>query len=155
MFLDDSKAVSWTIKKHRPNRVPGYRKVWELPELQTGQTACEENQHCFYFMCRKCSPLLALDTFNTLQRTQVEYIPAIANIKRPNVFEEEFRYHGEVYHMYMNYFAQISGLKGVAINGWSNRDAEKIFESVEKTFERTKGYERTLDFEIDWLLFSG
>ena len=86
----------------------------------------------------------------------MEYIPEISEIETPEVFEEDYKHHGEVHEMYFCYFARITELKGVAVNGWSSRDAGRIFESVDKTFIHEKSkFKKAKDFEIDWLFFNG
>ena len=53
------------------------------------------------------------------------------------------------------YFAQISDLRGVAINGWNNKNAKKLFSNVDDTFRSWEKMKNTKDFEIDWILFNG
>ena len=155
MLAENINWVPWTIKRQRPDKVPGVQEVFKLPKLEDSQTCCGEKQLCFYFSCHKCSSLLALDNFNTSYRSEVNYIPRISCISRPEVFEEDNKYHGEVHELYFNYLAQIPEFSGIAINGWSNLDAKKLFNSVDQTFQGIKSFQKSEDFEMDWLLFNG
>ena len=87
------------------------------------------------------------------------YIPRICCIPAPEALSESssesFKYCGEVREMYFNYFARIKDLQGVAINGWSNNDAQKLFHDVRNTFASHPKFRKTRDFEIDWILMNG
>ena len=147
--------VSWEFKRQRPDKVPGCQDVATLPQLEESETSCGEGQHCFYFSCGKCSSLLALETLNPDYKNRMQYVPRISCIPAPEAFTEDNRYHGEIHEMYRRYFAQISDLRGVAINGWNNKNAKKLFSNVDDTFRSWEKKQKTKDFEIDWILFNG
>ena len=94
---------------------------------------------------------------NSRYKTDLEYIPRIPNIESPDQFKKDnkyYQYEGEIFELYFKYFAQIKELTGIAFNGWSNLDAQRIFDGVPETFQGTK-FPETKDFEIDWILFNG
>ena len=156
--VDKSKTsdwVSWEFKRQRPDKVPSFQDVASLPHLEEGKTSCGEGQHCFYFACGKCSSLLALEILNPGYKNWMQYVPRISCIPAPEPFTEDNQYHGEIQEMYRRYFAQISDLRGVAINGWSNKNAKNIFTNVADTFISWETIKNTKDFEIDWILFNG
>ena len=156
--VDQSKIsdwVSWEFKRQRPDKVPGCQDVASLPHLEKGETSCVEGQHCFYFSCGKCSSLLALKSLNPGYKSRIQYVPRISCIHAPEAFTEDNRYHGEIHEMYRRYFAHISDLRGVAINGWSNENAKNIFANVDDTFRSWEKKKNTKDFEIDWILCNG
>ena len=128
-------------------------------------------------------PTLVLDKFNSGYKTELHVVPRVSSIKKPELFTEDPGYHGEIVEFYANYMERVDSLTGIAVSGWSNTAARKIFSSVEKTFE-TKSRKRKCesleleeelekkmegsssdqtsasknvprDFEIDWILFNG
>ena len=156
-YEDNHDWVLWKFKRQRPDKVPGCQDTSWLPTLDEGQLSCEEGQQCYYFSCGKCSPSLALDVFNSRHKTDLEYIPRIPNIESPDPFIKDnkyYKYEGEICELYFKYFAQIEELTGIAFNGWSNLDAQRVFDGVPETFQGTK-FPETKDFEIDWILFNG
>ena len=156
--VDESKTsdwVSWEFKQQRPDKVPGCQNVATLPHLEEGETSCGEGQHCFYFSCGKCSSLLALEFLNPDYKNRMQYVPRISCIPAPEAFTEDNRYHGQIHEIYRRYFAQISDLRSVAINGWNNKNAKKLFSNVDDTFRSWEKMKNTKDFEIDWILFNG
>ena len=153
---EKSGYMSWEFKRQRPDKIPGLQEVWRLPELPEGQTCCGEDQECFYFSCSKCASKLALDWLNPGYETSMQYIPRISCIPWPEPFKEDNKYHGEIYEMYLNYFARMnSPMKGVAINGWGNTNAANLFHNTSETFKGTGKFEKSKDFEIDWILLNG
>ena len=99
---------------------------------------------------------MALDFFNPGYETSMQYIPRISCIPRPEPFKEDNKYHGEIYEMYLKYFAQMNTpMKGVAINGWGNTNAANLFHNIANTFKGMGKFEKSKDFEIDWILFNG
>ena len=150
-----SDWVSWEFKRQRPDKVPGCQDVATLPQLEEGKTSCGEGQHCFYFSCGKCSSLLALETLNPDYKNRMQYVPRISCIPLPEAFAEDNKYHGEIHEMYLRYFALISNLRGVAVNGWSSENAQNLFKHVSDTFRHRKKFVKVKNFEIDWILFNG
>ena len=148
-------SVPWMIKTGRPDALPGCQDTSILPELPEGEIDCGECNQCYFYRCRKCLPVLLLDVLVPECRVKMVYIPDIGSIKPQNsdMFAETPDYHGEVAEFYANYLRRMDKLNGIAINSWSNKDARKIFLNTEKTFDATK-YERSKDFEIDWLIFT-
>ena len=156
--IDQSKTsdwVSWEFKRQRPDKVPGCQDVASLPHLEEGEASCGEGQNCFYFSCGKCSSLLALESLNPGYKNRMQYVPRISCIPAPEAFTEDNRYHGEIHEMYRRYFAQLSDLRGVVINGWNIKNAKNFFSNVEDTFRIWEKMKNTKDFEIDWILFNG
>ena len=109
-----------------------------------------------FFRCRKCLPLLALDSLVPEYKIELVPLPHIDTIKPKNLcmFEVDCGYQGEVVEFYDNYLSRMTKLKGIAINGWSNSIGKVIFNAVEHTLKGTK-WEKSRDFEIDWLVLSG
>ena len=161
LLAEDKDWVTWNFKKQRPDKVPGCQDTRCLPTLADGQNTCRENQQCYYFCCLKCCSILPLDTFNSRYKSRLECVPRIGDIKAPDAFKEDNKYcqyRGEIFDVYFRFFAQIKELVGVAVNGWSNLDAQRVFENVNHSFEATKlSFKKFLpkDFEIDWILFNG
>ena len=136
-YEDNHDWVLWKFRRQRPGKVPGCQDTSWLPTLDEGQLSCEGGQQCYYFSCGKCSPSLALDIMNSRYKTDLEYIPRIPNIESPDQFKKDnkyYQYEGEIFELYFKYFAQIKELTGIAFNGWSNLDAQKIFDGVPETF---------------------
>ena len=104
----------------------------------------------------KCLPLLGLDYFNPEHQTKLVVLPDINGIKpkKPSPFDFDEGYLGEIVEFYDNYISRMTNLKGFAINGWSDKDARLLFDSVDRTFQGT-GHGNSKNFEIDWLLFNG
>ena len=75
-------------------------------------------------------------------------------MKPKGSFSIDTAYHGEKVEFHDYYLSRMVNLRGIAVNGWNNNLAKSVFESVENTFRGTK-YEKSQDFEIDWLIFSG
>ena len=150
--------IPWEFKKERPDKVPNCQDTNWLPTLEEGQSTCKDGQNCYYFSCGKCISLLALDTFNSRYRNSIEYIPRISCTEPPEPFTKDnkyYQYEGEVFDIYFRFFAQIEELTGVAINGFRNEAARKIFDHVGQTFGGRKFDVKSKDFEIDWILFNG
>ena len=107
------------------------------------------------FRCKKCLPLVSLDTLSTDFKTTLVLIPEIDDIRpnQPSQFGHDHKYLGKIVEFYHNYMSRMINLKGVAINGWSSNHAKSIFEAVENTFEEMENPPK--DFEIDWIIFNG
>ena len=155
LTFKNQKWRPWEFRRGRPDKVPGCQDTSFLPVLGDGLISCEEGNQCFYFSCVKCCPLLGLDTFNAEYKTKVEYLPRIECIDSLGPFEEDNKYHGEIFEVYLKFFARMELLTGIAINGWSNLDCRRVFHNVENTFQGCGKFSRTKDFEIDWILFDG
>ena len=148
---------------HGSSRKRGQTK-FQIARIQTGFPLWrKDNQHAkkakivTTFHVGNAS-LLALDTFNSRYRNSIEYIPRISCIEPPEPFTKDnkyYQYEGEVFDIYFRFFAQIEELTGVAINGFRNEAARKIFNHVGQTFGGTKFDVKSKDFEIDWILFNG
>ena len=148
-------SVPWVIKTGRPYALPECQDTSILPELPEGELDCGECNQCYFYRCRKCLPVLALDILVPDYKTEMVYIPDLGSIEpqQPDMLMENSDYHGEVAEFYENYLRKMDKLKGVAINSWSNKNAWKIFLNTDKTFDATK-HETMKDFEIDWLIFT-
>ena len=148
-------SISWSIKTGRPYALPGCQDTSSLPHLPDGKIDCGEGNRCYFYQCRKCLPVLALDFLVPEYRKKMVYIPDIGSIvpETSDMFSENPGYHGEVAEFYANYLRRMENLKGIAINSWSAKQARKIFHNTEGTFDATK-YEGAKDFEIDWLILT-
>ena len=154
---ENDNWLPWEFKRQRPDKVPGCQDTSWLPTLDEGQSICGEGRQCYYFSCGKCSSFIALDVLNSRYKSELEYIPRIPNIESPDPFKVDnrfYQYEGEVFQLYFKFFAQIKELTGIALNGWTSLDAQRIFNGVPETFRGTK-FSKTKDFEIDWILFNG
>ena len=125
----DECSGKWAVKHERPEKVPGWQDTSQLYKLEPGEMDCEGEQ-CFYYTCRTCSVLLALETFIRKYRTELEVIPRPSCISGPALFTEKTSpkyhgYHGEVVQFYANFLERVRDLTGVAITGWSNVAAWK------------------------------
>ena len=132
----DEHSKTWELKHERPEKIPGCQDTSQLHRLDPGSTDCE-GEECFYYTCTTCMPKLALETFNPKFESELYVVPRVSSIKKPNLFTEDHGYHGELVEFYVNYLERLDSLTGIAVNGWSNQAARKIFNSVEKTFEQT------------------
>ena len=145
-------AKEWTLKNGRPVSIPGCQDMESLHNLKDDEYECGENNFCYYFRCRKCSPQLALDYYlNSEYRQKMIFVPHIDSIKPPKLFSTDTTYHGyqgEIIEFVENFLSRISRLTGLALNGWKNDHAKKLFDSVETTFDGK-------NFEIDWIIFNG
>ena len=83
-----------------------------------------------------CIPKLTLEIFNSKYETELYVVPSVSSIKKPDLFTVNHGYHGEMVEFYANYLERLDSLTGIAVNGWSNQAARRIFNSVEKTFEQ-------------------
>ena len=128
-------SAKWELKHERPEKIPGCQDTSQLHRLEPGSTDCEGEQ-CFYYTCKMCIPKLVLEIFNSKYETELYVVPRVSSIKKPPLFTEDHGYHGEVVEFYANYLERLDSLTGIAVNGWSNKAARKIFTSVEKTFEK-------------------
>ena len=128
-------SIKWELKHERPEKIPGCQDTSQLHRLEPGSTDCDGEQ-CFYYTCKMCIPKLTLEKFNSKYNTELYVIPRISSIKKPDLFTEHHGYHGEMVEFYANYLERLESLTGIAVNGWSNQAARKIFNSVEKTFEQ-------------------
>ena len=160
----EEHSTKWELKHERPEKIPGCQDMSQLHRLEPGKTDCE-GQQCFYYTCKKCMPNLILEKFNPQYETELNIVPRISATKKPFLFTEDPEYHGEMVEFYANYIEREDSLTGIAVRGWSNTAARKIFNSVDKTFER-KHYNAIgspvkvnnnipRDFRIDWILFNG
>ena len=158
----ESTWVAWVVRDGRPKSVPGHQNMKTLPALPDGADDCGENNQCFYYKCRKCTCELTNDILGiTNTESKLVFVPEVKFLrpkeekdKKSALFEMDLGYHGEVAEVVCGYLSRMENLTGVAINGWSSKDAAKIFTDVDKTFMGTKD-EGSKDFEIDWLIFSG
>ena len=146
--------IEWNIRSIRPNKVPGSPSLGFFPNERCNDSS-PLKRNCYLFDCQKCSTSLALKAFDPAYERGLQCVPRISSIPKPEVFEEVNKYHGEVEELYFKYFAQLSDFANVAINGWSNLDAVKVFKNVDRTFEENKIFEKTKVFELDWLIFNG
>ena len=131
----DELSIKWELKHERPEKIPGCQDTSQLHRLEPGSTDCEGGQ-CFYYTCKMCIPKLTLEIFNSKYKTELYVVPRVSSIKRPDLFSEDHGYHGEMVEFYANYLERLDSLTGIAVNGWSNQAARRIFNSVEKTFEQ-------------------
>ena len=154
----ESSWVPWVVKQGRPTSVLGHQNTESLPHLPDGAINCGESSQCFYYKCKKCIRDIIFGTLITADtETELVFIPEVKFIQPQSkyaLFKMDPGYHGEVAEVFAGYLSRMENLTGVAINGWSNKEAAKIFTNVEKTFMGTK-HEVMEDFEIDWLIFSG
>ena len=145
----DECGSKWAVKHERPEKVPGCQDTSKLHKLEPG----DARKQCFYYTCRTCSVLLALETSIRKYKTELEVIPRPSRISGPELFTEKTSpkyhgYHGEVVQFYANFLERVRNLTGVAINGWSNVAARKIF-------HLGSSEQQPKDFEIDWIIFNG
>ena len=126
----------WTIKSGRPRSVPTCQNTESKPHLSEQSSKCEPNEQCFYYRCQNCLPELVLgDLLGANYEEELVHIPPIESVKpRKKMFEYDHGYHGEIAEFFGNYLNRMTGVKGLAINGWANTDAQKIFNNVETTF---------------------
>ena len=132
----EEHSKTWELKHERPEKIPGCQDTSQLHRLDPESTDCK-GEECFYYTCKTCMPKLALDTFNPKFETELYVVPRVSSIKKPYLFTEDHGYHGEMVEFYANYLERLDSLTGIAVNGWSNQAARKIFNSVEKTFKQT------------------
>ena len=150
-------SKSWHVINGRPDSVPECQNTSCLPHLGPEETSCENNgseDKCFYFKCRTCMSLLALDHYNPDYKEKIEYIPRIGSIKSRTrgLFEDHPGYHGELIDFYGSFLSQIEELNGIAVHSWNSQHAQLLFDGVEKTFEKSQ-FAKSKSFEIDWIVF--
>ena len=136
-FLPDSTA--WEIKPGRPKSVPGCQNTESRPHLQEGSSKCEENEQCFFFRCHKCLPDLMLGILlGANHEEELIFVPSIETITPQNqdLFNYDARNYEEKVECFGNYLQRLTEVKGVAINGWTDKDAVKIFDNLEFTFRQ-------------------
>ena len=131
----EDHPTNWELKHERPEKIPGWQDTSRLHRLEPGSTDCEGEQ-CFYYTCKTCMPTLVLDKFNPCYRTELHVVPRASCIKKPALFTPNHGYHGEMVEFYANFLEKVDSLTGIAVSGWSNTAARKIFCSVEKIFEK-------------------
>ena len=146
----EEHSKKWVQKHEIPEKIPGCQDTSQLHRLEKGKTYCE-GKKCFYYTCRQCMPTLILDEFNPGYKTELHVVPRVSSIKKPALFTEDHGYHGEMVEFYANYMERVDSLSGIAVNGWSNQVARKIFDGVEKTFERKNSKQKSQKMESEEL----
>ena len=131
----EEHSTKWELKHERPDKIPGCQDMSQLHRLEPRKTDCE-GQQCFYYTCKKCMPNLILEKFNPQYETELNIVPRVSATEKPLLFKKDPGYHGEMVEFYANYMERQDSLTGIAVRGWSNTAARKIFNSVDKTFER-------------------